>query len=142
MGSGWGPGAVVGVGVDVVELDRIARAWERHGSRFLERLFCPEEIGYCMSKTRRARVACLAARFAAKEAVMKALGTGRRGVGFSEIGVVRGHGGRPGVALAGRAARVAQSLGIDEICLSITHGRDVAVAVALAVSRRQGGGTR
>lgn len=127
---------MVGVGVDVVEIDRIARAYARHGPRFLERLYSPEEVRYCTARRPSARAGCLAARFAAKEAVMKALGTGRRGVGFSEIAVVHRRGGRPDVRLSGRAARVAQELGVDEICLSITHGRDVAVAVALAVSHR------
>lgn len=139
MGCHPGPSAIVGVGVDVVELSRIARAYARHGSRFLERLYSPTEIGYCTAKRPNAVIACLAARFAAKEAVMKALGTGRRGVSFSEIGVVNRRGGRPGVELTGRAAQVAARLGVDEICISITHGRDVAVAVALAVSHRREG---
>ncbi|WP_324669795.1 holo-ACP synthase [Geochorda subterranea] len=139
MGCKTGPAEVVGVGVDVVELDRIGRAYARHGARFLERLYAADEVAYCTAKRPHAAVACLAARFAAKEAVMKALGTGRIGVAFSEIAVVHRRGGRPGIRLVGRAARVADRLGVDEVCLSISHGRDVAVAVAIAISRRPGG---
>ncbi|MBE3597334.1 MAG: holo-ACP synthase [Limnochordaceae bacterium] len=136
MGCGPGPSAIVGVGVDVVEVDRIARALERHGERFLERLFSSEEIAYCLAKRHpAARAACLAARFAAKEAVMKVLGTGRRGVAFHEIAVTHRRGGRPAIELRGRAARVAEALGVDEVCVSVSHGRDVAVVVALGVRR-------
>ncbi|MEW6047703.1 MAG: holo-ACP synthase [Bacillota bacterium] len=136
-----GPSAVVGVGVDVVETSRIGKAYAKHGERFLERLYTPTEVAYCTAKRPNAMIACLAARFAAKEAVMKALGTGRRGVSFNEIGVLNWRGGRPGIELRGRAAEVAARLGIDEVCISISHGRDVAVVVALAVrhSRREEG---
>lgn len=128
------PSAVVGVGVDVVEIARIATAVERHGPRFLDRIYAPDELAYCETKAHRAsRDACLAARFAAKEAVMKALGTGLRGIAFSEIVVFNMRSGRPGIMLRGRAAEVAARLGVDEVCISISHGRDVAVVVALAV---------
>ncbi len=140
MGGGGLPGAVVGVGVDVVEIGRIARAAERFGARFLERVYAPDELAYCRQRGRRPeqQAGCLAGRFAAKEAVMKALGTGARGVSFHEIVVTRLPGGRPGVSLLGRAAAAARRQGVDEISLSISHGREVAVAVALALRHARG----
>ena len=113
----------ISVGVDVIEIGRVAATLERFGDRFLQRIYTPSEISYC-----RGRAPQLAARFAAKEAVMKALGTGTRGVGWREVEVTRKRSGEPQIALHGRAAARAQHLGIDRLAVSITHSREYAVA--------------
>ncbi len=96
---------------------------ERYGDRFLERVFTPDEIGYC-----RGRPSNLAARFAAKEAAMKALGTGVRGVGWKDIEVVRHESGAPSLRLHGRAERRARQLGVLDLSLSLSHSHEYAVA--------------
>ncbi|MDA1035763.1 MAG: holo-ACP synthase [Chloroflexi bacterium] len=111
------------VGVDIIEIGRIAETIKRFGDRFLQRIYTPGEIAYC-----RGRAPQLAARFAAKEAVMKALGTGTRGVGWREVEVTRKRTGEPGIELHGRAAARAEHLGIDRIAISISHSREYAVA--------------
>ena len=113
----------ISVGVDVIEIGRVAATLERFGDRFLQRVYTPGEIEYC-----RGRAPQLAARFAAKEAVMKALGTGTRGVGWREVEVTRKRTGEPQIALHGRAAARAQHLGIDRLAVSLSHSRDYAVA--------------
>ena len=117
------------VGVDIIEIERVAATLRRFGERFLERVYTPGETAYC-----RARAPQLAARFAAKEAVMKALGTGTRGVGWREIEVVRAPSGAPSIRLHGKAAARAASIGIGELALSLSHSR--AYAVASVVGRR------
>jgi len=114
---------MLATGVDIIEIPRVGRVLERYGRRFLERVFTPGEIAYC-----RERPPNLAARFAAKEATMKALGTGVRGVGWKDIEVVRHESGAPAIELHGRGERRAQRLGVREISLSISHSRDYAVA--------------
>ncbi len=121
---------VLGVGVDLVEVDRIARALSRWGDRFVLRIFTESERLRAGNGPN--RVLRLAARFAAKEAVMKALGTGRKGVGWREIEITNDPAGRPRVRLWGRAARVAKRRGIQEVHISLTHGRAYAVAFAVA----------
>ena len=111
------------VGVDIIEIDRVAATLARFGDRFLQRIYTTGEIAYC-----RGRAPQLAARFAAKEAVMKALGTGTRGVGWQEVEVTRKRSGEPGIALHGRAATRAEKLGIDRLALSLSHSRNYAVA--------------
>ena len=111
------------VGVDIIEIDRVAATLARFGDRFLQRIYTTSEIAYC-----RGRAPQLAARFAAKEAVMKALGTGTRGVGWQEVEVTRKRSGEPGIALHGRAATRAEKLGIDRLALSLSHSRHYAVA--------------
>ena len=111
------------VGIDIVEIPRIQRVLERWGERFLQRIYTPQEITYC-----RGRAPQLASRFAAKEAVMKALGTGIRGVGWREVEVLRARGRAPSIQLHGRAQRRAQALGIAELALSLTHSGDHALA--------------
>jgi holo-[acyl-carrier protein] synthase len=111
------------VGVDIIEIDRVAATLARFGDRFLQRIYTASEIAYC-----RGRAPQLAARFAAKEAVMKALGTGTRGVGWQEVEVTRKRSGEPGIALHGRAATRAEKLGIDHLALSLSHSRHYAVA--------------
>ena len=113
----------ISVGVDMIEIDRIASTLERFGTRFLERVYTESEIAYC-----RGRAPQLAARFAAKEAAMKALGTGTRGVGWREVEVTRKRSGEPGIALHGRADARAQKLGIDRLAVSLSHSRAYAVA--------------
>lgn len=113
----------ISVGVDIVEIARVAATLKRFGDRFLNRIYTPDEIAYC-----RGRAPQLAARFAAKEAVMKALGTGTRGVGWRDVEVTRKRTGEPGIALHGRAAERAAKLGIDRIAISISHSREYAVA--------------
>ncbi|MEZ5964874.1 MAG: holo-ACP synthase [Planctomycetota bacterium] len=125
--------AVIAVGVDLVELHRIERLLDAEGERFLRRVFTPAEQAYCMAKAK--PVPSLAARFAAKEAVMKCLGTGwSEGVGFTQIEVTRDPKGCPEIQLAGRAAEVAQSRSIAAIRLSLSHGEATAIAFAVAVT--------
>ena len=113
----------VSVGVDLIEIDRIAATLERFGQRFLERVYTADEIAYC-----RGRAPQLAARFAAKEAVMKALGTGTRGIGWREVEVTRKRSGQPEIALHGRAVERARRLGIDHLAVSLSHSRSYAIA--------------
>ena len=119
---------VIGIGTDLMEIARIADSIERFGDRFLQRVFTPGEIEYCTRKKNSAE--SFAARFAAKEAGAKALGTGiSRGVGWQELEVTRKPGERPMLTLKGRAAERARDLGIKRISLSLSHSRDVALAV-------------
>ena len=111
------------VGIDIIEIGRIAKAVERWGQRFLGRTYTDGELAYC-----RGRAPQLASRFAAKEAMMKALGTGRRGVDWKEIEVVRRRGGEPTIQLHGRALSVAQRLGVSQTALSLSHSQEYAVA--------------
>ena len=110
-------------GVDIVEVERVKRVVERWGQRFLDRVFTEGEQTYCAG-----RAPNLAARFAAKEATMKALGTGVRGVSWKEIEVVRQKSGAPSIRLYGRAKARCQSLGLSQLALSLSHSRDYAVA--------------
>ncbi|MBR84622.1 MAG: holo-[acyl-carrier-protein] synthase [Euryarchaeota archaeon] len=114
---------MLSTGVDIIEIPRIKQVLDRYGQRFLKRVFTPQEIDYC-----RGRAPNLAGRFAAKEATMKALGTGVRGVGWKDIEVVRADSGAPSVKLHGRAATRAERLQVTEISLSISHSREYAVA--------------
>jgi holo-[acyl-carrier protein] synthase len=121
---------VVGVGTDLIEIARIQQSIDRFGERFLRRVFTPREIAYCQTKKNAAE--SFAARFAAKEAGAKALGTGiSRGVGWLELEVAREPSGKPRLDLTGRAAEWAHTLGIRRTSLSLTHSRDVALAVVV-----------
>jgi holo-[acyl-carrier protein] synthase len=118
---------IVGTGIDIVEVPRVAAAIERHGDRFLKRVFTESEILYCESKVN--RIERYAARFAAKEAGMKAIGTGwKRGVGWRDVEVRREPGGRPTVAFAGKAAEFAARLGVRRASLSMSHTVQHAIA--------------
>ena len=110
-------------GVDIIEIDRIEQVVARWGNRFLERIYTPGELAYCKGKFNR-----LAARFAAKEAVMKALGTGTRGIGWLEDEVTRKPSGAPTILLHGRALRHASAIGVRSLALSLSHSRAYAVA--------------
>jgi holo-[acyl-carrier protein] synthase len=111
------------VGIDINEIDRVADVLERHGERFLSRVYTPDEIRHC-----RGRVAELAARFAAKEAVMKALGTGVRGVGWKDIEVLPNRRGKPLVFLYGRGATRAKAIELRGLEISLTHSKLYAIA--------------
>jgi holo-[acyl-carrier protein] synthase len=126
---------IVAVGVDVAEVERIGRAVDhpRWGERFRRRVFTAGEIEYCARRKRHAE--SFAARWAAKEAVMKALGTGFRGVAFAEVEVVRGRGAAPQIHLHGRAQVKADSLGITDWHLSLTHSAGQALAFVVAEHR-------
>ncbi|HEV2697079.1 MAG TPA: holo-[acyl-carrier-protein] synthase [Terriglobales bacterium] len=118
---------IVGTGIDIAEVPRIAESIERFGERFLRRVFTEEEIRYCDSKAN--RVERYAARFAAKEAAMKALGTGwNRGVRWRDIEVFRQPGSRPTIRFHGRAAEFAHKLGAKNVALSISHTPEHAIA--------------
>jgi holo-[acyl-carrier protein] synthase len=118
---------IVGLGIDIAEINRIEAAIRRYGDQFLRRLFTPAEIEYCEGY--RNRFERYAGRFAAKEAAMKALGTGwRRGVRWLDIEVGREPGGKPTLRLMGRAAEIASELGVRHIALTITHAGNTALA--------------
>lgn len=118
---------IVGTGVDIAEVARIRESIERFGDRFLRRIFTEGEIGYC--ERRASRCESYAARFAAKEAAMKALGTGwSRGVRWRDIEVVRPKGQRPTIQFHGEAAAIAAKLGTRNIALSLTHTSEAALA--------------
>jgi holo-[acyl-carrier protein] synthase len=122
---------VLGVGTDLIETKRIEESIDRYGERFLERVFTPEEIAYCMRKKKNAAES-FAARFAAKEAGAKALGTGiSRGITWKELEVRRQTSGRPTLHLSGRAAELAGTMGVHRIQLSLTHSREMAMAVVV-----------
>ena len=118
---------IVGTGIDIAEVARIRQVIARHGQRFLQRVFTEGEIKYCESKAN--RIERYAARFAAKEAGMKAIGTGwNHGVRWRDIEVARVPGGRPTLLLHGKAAEFAARLGATNIALSLTHTAEQAMA--------------
>ena len=118
---------IVGSGIDIAEVPRVRHAIERFGDRFLRRIFTAGEIRYCDSKAN--RVERYAARFAAKEAAMKALGTGwNLGVRWRDCEVVRMPGGRPTIAFHGKAGEFAAKLGMKNAALSISHTAEQAIA--------------
>ena len=115
-------------GVDLIELERIEGVIRRYGSRFRERVFTSRELEEVGEHTD-----SLAARFAAKEAVAKALGTGIGDVGWQEIEVLRGPARQPNLYLSGRAASLADQLGLDTCSLSLTHNQSQAIALVVAI---------
>ena len=114
-------------GVDIIEIPRIKQVLDRYGQRCVKRVFTPYEIAYC-----RGRAPNLAGRFAAKEAAMKALGTGVRGGSWKDIEVIRADSGAPSLRLHGRAEKRAERLQVGEMSLSISHSREYAVAFVVA----------
>jgi len=112
-----------GHGIDMVEIERVERVLQRWGPRFLNRVYTDAEVRFC-----RGRVRELAARFAGKEAVMKALGTGARGVCWREIEILPNRRGAPLVYLCGRARARAEELGLDGLAISMSHSRLYALA--------------
>jgi holo-[acyl-carrier protein] synthase len=122
---------IVGSGVDIAEVDRIRAAAERYGARFIERVYTPAEIAY-VERRRAGRYERYAARFAAKEAGMKAIGTGwRRGVRWRDFEVTSLPSGKPTLRLHGVAAQFAASLGVKNIALSLTHTATEALAYVI-----------
>src|SRR2546423_9838919 len=118
---------IVGTGIDIADVHRVAEAMERFGNRFLHRVFTEGEMRYCDSKAN--RVERYAARFAAKEAAMKALGTGwNHGVRWRDCEVVRMPGGRPTMTFHGRAGEFAARLGVKNAALSLSHTAEQAIA--------------
>lgn len=124
---------IVGTGIDLAEVPRIRQSIERFGTRFIERVFTAGEIRYCDSKAN--RIERYAARFAAKEAAMKALGTGwNHGVRWRDCEVVRLPGGRPTIAFHGKAGEFAAKLGVKNAALSISHTQEQAIAQVILES--------
>jgi holo-[acyl-carrier protein] synthase len=113
----------ISTGIDVIETARVQSVQQRHPQRFLARVYTPLEVAFC-----RGRINELAARFAGKEAVMKALGTGARGLGWREIEILPNRRGKPLVYLHGGAAARAESLALVQIDISLTHLKDLAMA--------------
>jgi len=125
---------VFGIGIDVVEVGRIASSLAEFGDRFVSRIFTEKERLYCIDKAK--PELHFAARFAAKEAVAKALGTGiGKEVGWLDMEVVRGENGEPTMQLSGRALAFCEAMGISEIKISLTHAREYAAANAVALCR-------
>ncbi len=123
----YAPDMIVGTGIDIAEPTRVRSAVERYGMRFLKRVFTPAEIAYCESKHN--KFERYAARFAAKEAAFKALGTGwRRGVRWLDVEVANLPSGQPTLKLAGRAQEFAGRLGVRNIALSLTHTEQFVLA--------------
>jgi holo-[acyl-carrier protein] synthase len=121
---------VLGLGTDLIEIERVQASMDRFGERFLDRVFTEGEIAYCMQKKQSAE--SFAARFAAKEAGAKALGTGiNRGVSWKEIEVRREIGQRPTLHFSGRAGELADAMGVRRVQLSLSHSRKLAMAMAL-----------
>jgi holo-[acyl-carrier protein] synthase len=124
---------IVGTGIDIAEVPRIRHSIERFGDRFLKRIYTAGEIRYCDSKAN--RVERYAARFAAKEAAMKALGTGwSHGVRWRDCEVVRLPGGRPSITFHGKAAEFAARLGMKNAALSLSHTAEQAIAQVILES--------
>lgn len=123
---------IVGLGTDIVEILRIGRVIERHGEAFLHRVYTDAEISYCSK--RREYLQHYAGRWAAKEAVMKVLGTGfAPGVGWKDIEVATKPSGQPVIQLHGGVRELMERLAIDEILISISHCREYATATAIGV---------
>jgi len=124
---------IVGIGIDLAEVDRIREAIERHGQRFIQRIYTEKEIAYVERKAN--KFERYAARFAAKEAGMKAVGTGwKRGVRWRDFEVTNLPSGRPTLQLHGEAAKFAENLGVRNIALSITHTAAQGMAIVILES--------
>lgn len=127
--------AILGIGTDIVDVARIEKLLTDKREEFLERVFTPTEIAYCGGKAREA--VHFAARFAAKEAFMKAIGTGwAKGVGFNQIGVSNNEEGKPGLSVTGEAKELLDGLGPSFLWLSLSHTRDYATATVVIESER------
>jgi holo-[acyl-carrier protein] synthase len=123
---------ILGIGTDIVECLRIAQMIERHGELFLQRVFTPHEIAYCQD--RKSATQHFAGRWAAKESVLKAMGTGwTRGISWQDIEVRNEFGGKPQIVLEGGAREICNSMGIERVLISLSHCRHYATAYAIAV---------
>ncbi|MDP7196618.1 MAG: holo-ACP synthase [SAR202 cluster bacterium] len=114
---------MINVGIDIIEIKRIQNVKSKYPNRFLKKIFTENEIIYCRNRSPQ-----LAARFAAKEAMMKALGTGIRGVSWKDVEVIRYRGQAPQIKLSGRGKKVGERIGLKNTSLSISHSREYAVA--------------
>lgn len=123
---------IVGVGTDIIEVVRIGKMIERHGEIFLNRVYTDDEIRYC--QRRKEYTQHYAGRWAAKEAVMKTLGTGfSRGVGWRDIEICSNRMGQPSIVLRGGAREIARQAGIGDVLVTISHCRAYATATAIAI---------
>jgi len=130
---------IIGIGTDIIEVHRIKRLFERQ-ERFKERVFTSREIEYCERKRNKAQN--YAARFAAKEAFLKAIGTGwRKGISFKEVEIVNNREGKPEIVLYGTALAHTREMGITNIQVSVSHLEDMAVAVVAAEKRENPSGS-
>jgi len=128
-----GRGTILGLGTDIVEIVRIGQMIERHAELFLKRVYTDEEIRYC--QRRKNSYQHFAGRWAAKEAVMKTLGTGwTRGVGWQDIEVCSQKNGQPTIEIHGSAREYSRRIGIDEVLITISHCRAYATATAVAIA--------
>ena len=115
-------------GIDLIEIARIQAALDRHGDRFMQRVYTPAEVAEC-----RGRADALAVRFAAKEAAVKALGTGIGPVTWREVETLHHRSGEPYLVLHGRAEQIAKSLGLTQWAVSLSHSQEMATAVVVAM---------
>lgn len=123
---------IIATGIDLIECQRIREVWQRHGDRLTDRLLTPAELEYL--RQHRDVVPRLAGRFAAKEAILKVLGTGWRGrIAWRDMEILNDHQGRPHVKLQAECDRIAAELGITDILISITHTENYAAATAIGV---------
>ncbi len=127
MGTDLNAPCSIACGVDIVEIESIAQSIKIGGERFLQRVYTPAELAFC-----RGRLPQLAARFAAKEAASKALGTGMRGINWHDIEVVSNKRGRPFLLLSGRASRIAERLHLRDWKISISHSPSFAIAFVIS----------
>jgi len=126
--------SIIGIGTDIVECLRIAQMIERHGELFISRVYTAQEIEYCSA--RKAATQHYAGRWAAKEAVLKAMGTGwAQGIRWRDIEVYNEPGGKPIIRLGGGARETCEQLGVAEMLISISHSRTHATAFAIATGR-------
>jgi holo-[acyl-carrier protein] synthase len=119
---------VTAIGIDIVEIERVESAIKRWGERFLSRIYTETEL-----RSYQDRLSSLASKFAAKEAVMKVLGTGGIGIGWREIEILNGNDGRPSVKLYGQALNKAEELNLKELSVSLSDSKQHAVAVAIGI---------
>ena len=127
------PGILISIGTDIIECVRIAQMIEKHGEVFLQRVFTQKEIVYCSS--RKAATQHYAGRWAAKEAVLKVLGTGwAKGIQWTDVEVVNEVSGAPMIKMTGKAAEIARERGIREVMITISHCRSFATAFATGVT--------
>jgi holo-[acyl-carrier protein] synthase len=132
---------IIGIGSDITECLRVARMIERHGELFINRVYTAEEIRYCQS--RKQATQHFAARWAAKEAVLKALGSGSRGTAaWRNIEIRSPPGGRPTVRVRGGVREVIEQLGVTKLLVTMSHCRTHATAYAIALGRRRQSGQR
>ncbi len=128
---------IINQGIDLVECARIREVWQRHGERFADRILTDAELAYV--KQHRDPVARIAGRFAAKEAILKVLGTGWRGnISWRDMEILNNPLGQPIVTLSGECERLARKLDITRVLISITHTREHAAATAIGVAEESG----